>query len=115
LSLQPAIHFNQTVGEKHNFTYQLSTTSLSYNVRQPCTLDPSLPNPSYLQQYLKTGSSIATVNIFQQIDLSIAYSYDLSKDRKMRLTYQFIWMNNDEIPNLYLNAYSNTISLTYPF
>ena len=94
---------------------ELSVPIVSYLLRQPYTLDPSLPVNSYFIAYLKTGSHISSLNDLQQVNYKLNYQYQISKEKAIGLSYKFMWMNYANIPERNLKAYSNSISLSYTF
>ena len=115
LSVMPAyrvVLFNKT---KSRIEAEISTPLFSYLLRHPYTLDPSLPENSYFRAYLKTGSSFATVNEFQQVNLKLQYHHSIEGGREVGLVYDFMWMNSANIPDRNLKAYSNSLLISYTF
>ena len=113
LSITANILWTISIGQKSNVEIAFDTPVFSYLVRQPYTLDPSLPEPSYFIAYLKTGSDVATFDKFQQIRLGITYFYQLRGRHCLGLSYRFTWLNCANIPERNLRVYSNTLSISY--
>lgn len=100
---------------KSNVDVAISIPLISYLLRQPYSLDPSLPESSYFKAYLKTGSEVATVNKFQQVNVTMDYAYQLKGENAIGLSWQFMWMENSNIPDRNLKAYANSFSIIYKF
>jgi len=115
LSLMPAFQIELFQKQKSRLNGFVSTPIVSYLVRQPYTLDPSLPLNSYFVAYLQTGGFAATINRFQQVNLKFDYGYQLNNGRQAGVSYQFSWMNVANIPNRNLKTYSHSFLLTYSF
>ncbi len=113
LSIQPNFTCIVPAGDRQKLDISISTTVLSYVVKQPFTLDPSLPITSYFKAYLKTGSSLESFNTLQQVDLQINFTRDLSNDKGIGMMYEFSWLNHNEIKDRPLGIYSNSISVYY--
>lgn len=113
--IRPGVLGKFGLGNKSQVSIQLSSALVSYIVRQPYTLDPSLPIPNFQWANIKTGSSIATLNSFQNINFKASYLKDLGNTRAVGFTYQFQWMNHAQIENRNLKKYSNSIALQYNF
>ena len=115
LSIMPSYRIEFLNTYKSKIDVEFSTPLFSYLIRQPYTLDPSLPENSYFKANLKTGSSIATINEFQQVNIKARYSYKLKSGNKIGASYNFMWMNYANIPDRNLRAYSNSILISYTF
>jgi len=116
LGVSPSFRAQLLKTSKSSLKTEASAPILSYLVRQPYTLDPSLPIKSYFLSYVKTGSTFGSIHNFQQINLSLAYDYRLVKGGgQIGLTYCFTWMNVANIPNRNLRAYSNSLLVSYIF
>lgn len=115
LSIGPTFQANVLNLDKSQLIARLSIPVASYILNQPYTLDPSLPETSYLKAYLKTGSSFKSLNEFQQVNLLLSYRIDLASGKQTGLNYQFMWMNDQQFPERNLRAYSNSINLFYQF
>ncbi len=115
LSIMPAYRVEILNTSKSAVNAAFSTPIFSYLIRQPYSLDPSLPENSYFKANLKTGSSIATINTFQQINFKVKYAYTLSTGNKIGLSYTFMWMNYANIQDRNLRAYANSILISYNF
>ncbi|MCG8576713.1 MAG: hypothetical protein MI810_17675 [Flavobacteriales bacterium] len=114
LSLQAAVRYQKEIGINSKISAELSTSAFSYLLRQPYTLDPSLPDIGYFKAYLQTGSFFASPNDFQHFNFNLSYQYSLKNSKnKIGLQYQFMWMNHSFLENRNLSAYSNSLSLTY--
>jgi hypothetical protein len=115
LSINPVIENHFPIGNKQKISTYISTPVLSYIVRQPYTLDPSLPIPNYFIMHLKSGSSIVTLRKYQQINIGIQYMYKLNSGRELGLSYSFMWLKSTTYQPRNLKAYSNTFCITYKF
>ncbi len=115
LSVMPAYRVAVFNTSKSKIEAEISTPLFSYLIRQPYILDPSLPENSYFKAYLKTGSSFATLNKFQQVNLKLHYLHSLKGGKQVGLVYGFMWMNSANIPDRNLKAYSNSILISYTF
>lgn len=115
LDLRPCIRRHFSLGAASRVVIELSTTLLSYIVRQPYTLDPSLPINNYLVANIRTGSSLATINSFQHLDLSSALTKSIGNGRELGLEYQFTWLNHKRLENRNLGMYSNSLAFCYNF
>jgi len=115
LSIMPSFLINVFSNPKSNISAEFSTPIFSYLLRQPYTLDPSLPVNNYFVANLKTASSVATINKFQQINLNFNYTYKLEKGNTIGLSYHFMWMNYANISERNLRSYSNSILISYTF
>ncbi|MDW3649376.1 MAG: hypothetical protein R8P61_20070 [Bacteroidia bacterium] len=115
LSIGPSFQANLLNLDQSQLIARLSFPLLSFILNQPYTLDPSLPESSYFKAYLKTGSSLKTLNEFQQVNLLLSYRIDLLSGKQTGVNYQFMWMNDQQFPERNLRAYSNSISLFYQF
>jgi len=115
LSIMPAYRIELFNTSKSNIDAEFSTPVFSYLLRQPYTLDPSLPENSYFKANLKTGSSLSTINKFQQLNIKLKYRYTLKKGKQIGLSYYFMWMNYANISDRNLRAYSNSILISYTF
>lgn len=115
LSIMPAYRIEFSIDSKSTLEAEFSTPIVSYLLRQPYTLDPSLPENSYFKANLKTGSSFGTLNRFQQVNFKLRYCYALKKEKQIGLRYDFMWMNYANIPERNLKAYSNSILISYTF
>ena len=100
---------------KSRIDVAISIPLISYLLRQPYSLDPSLPESSYFKAYLKTGSEVATINKFQQVNITMDYVYQLKGKNAIGLSWQFMWMNNSNLPDRNLKAYANSFSIIYKF
>lgn len=115
LSFSPVFQFDIFNHTKFNIYTDISSPIFSYLLRQPYTLDPSLPENSYFKAYLKTGSAFHTINKFQQINIEIHSRYKLRNDKQIGIAYYFSWMNYANIPNRNLKFYSNSVLFSYAF
>lgn len=115
LSIGPSFQANLLNLDQSQLIARLSFPLLSFILNQPYTLDPSLPESSYFKAYLKTGSSLKTLNEFQQVNLLLSYRIDLASGKQTGVNYQFMWMNDQQFPERNLRTYSNSISLFYQF
>ncbi len=115
LSISPSFRMKLFSFNKFKIDAEFSTPIFSYLLRQPYTLDPSLPVNSYFKAYLKTGSEFATINQFQQVNINIKFAYELNSGNQIGLSYYFMWMNYANIPDRNLNAFSNSILISYTF
>ena len=88
---------------------------ISYLVRQPYTLDPSLPLDSYLKAYINTGAHFTWLKEFEQLNLVINYQYQLNEKRSLGLSYKFMMMKYTNIKDHNLQAYSNSLLVTFSF
>lgn len=113
--IRPGVLGKFSTSEKSRLTLQLSSALLSFIVRQPYTLDPSLPIPSFLWATIKTGSSVATLNSFQSINFKTAYFIEMNNTKEVGIEYQFQWMNHEQVEGRNLKKYSNSIALSYNF
>ncbi len=113
LSISPSYKVRLLTYSKFKIDGEISVPIFSYNVRQPYTLDPSLPENSYFKANLKTGSQVVTLNEFQQANIKVDGSYNLKNGKSIGLTYRFMWMNYSNIPDRNLKAYSHTLSIYY--
>lgn len=86
---------------------------MSYLLRQPYALDPSLPEASYFKAYLQTGSSFSSINKFQQINIGVDYRYRLNRGKSIGLLWQMTWMNFANIPDRNLQSYAHSFFITY--
>lgn len=114
-ALRPGVLGKFSTGEKSRLSLQVSSAVVSFIVRQPYTLDPSLPIPSYAWANIKTGSSVATLNSFQSINIKTAYFMELATTKEVGIEYQFQWMNHAQVEGRNLKKYSNSIALSYNF
>lgn len=114
-SLMPAVRTKLIQRDKVQVRSELTIPVLSYLLRQPYSLDPSLPINSYLRAYVMTGSSFVTPLQFQQINLKLSCQYSLDNDNKLGLVYTGMWMHNRPFPERSLSLYSHAISLSYAF
>lgn len=94
-------------------TANISSPFLSYLLRQPYTLDPSLPESSYMKAYLKTGSNICSYKQFQSITIKLHYAQIIWQEKLIGVTYKFNWINYANIPNRNLKQYTNSLSINY--
>ncbi len=115
ISLLPAFQIELLQKQKSQLNGFVSTPIVSYLVRQPYTLDPSLPLDSYFVAYLQTGDFVATLNQFQQVNVKLNYDYQLNNGKQAGISYQFSWMNVANIPDRNLKTYSHSFLLTYTF
>lgn len=115
LSLMPSFRMELFNSPKSKLETELSIPIFSYLVRGPFAKDPSLPITSYFIANLKTGSNVASLNKFQQINFQLDYQYQLNNKKSIGISYKFMWMNCANIPDRNLQAYSNTFQLTYTF
>jgi len=115
LSISPVYKVEILNTARSKIDAEISVPVFSYLLRQPYTLDPSLPENSYFKAYLRTGSSAATLNKFQQVNFSLKYFYELSSGDMIGVSYLFMWMNDANIPDRNLKAYSNSILISYSF
>jgi len=99
--------------QKSKLDVGLDLPVFSYLLRQPYTLDPSLPEENYLNAHLKTGSQWNTLDKFQQVKLEMNYWYKSNGNAKVGLAYQFLWMNDRNYPDRNLKMYTHSISLNY--
>jgi hypothetical protein len=114
-SIMPSYRIEYSYKHKSRFETEFSIPVCSYLLRLPYTNDPSLPENSYFKAYLKTGSFISTINKFQQVNLRFSYHYSLEKGGQIGLSYYFMWMNDKNMPERNLKAYSNSILISYSF
>ena len=115
LSLMPSFEisiFNKPSG---SLVAEVAIPVVSYLLRQPYTLDPSLPENSYLKAYLKTGSNITSLNDFQQLHVGLTYRIMLENQHSLNFSYKFMWMNYSNIKDRNLQAYSNSLLIAYSF
>ncbi len=115
LSIMPAYRLEFVNNSKSYMNAEISTPIFSYLIRQPYSLDPSLPESSYFKANVKTGSSLGAMNRFQQLNVKLNYQYTLTKRNQIGLAYYFTWMNYSNIPDRPLRAYSNAVLITYTF
>jgi len=115
LDIKPAYRQEFSISESFQLSFELATTLLAYIVRQPYTLDPSLPLNSYLNANVRTGSSLATVNSFQNFEFSSALRRSMSNGNDVGITYQFAWLNHKRNEGRNLGMYSNSLALSYNF
>ncbi|MTI39253.1 hypothetical protein [Fulvivirga lutimaris] len=94
---------------KSKVNLNVSIPIFSHLVRQPYSLDPSLPEQSYFNAYLKTGSEWGSLNKYQQFQLE---GYYLHKSR-LGLSYRFSWMRYNNHKDGTVRMYSNLISIIY--
>lgn len=115
ISIMPS--FQKTIYKKEPYRVDIkaSLPLLSHLLRQPYSLDPSLPEENYLKAYLESGSSIATINEFQQLNAGADFIYQLGQDKSVGLSWLFTWMNYSNIPDRNLKYYSNSFVLFYQF
>lgn len=113
LSVAPSYRRTVYSNSPVELTIEGSLPVFSYLLRQPYTLDPSLPEESYFKAYLSTGSSVATINQFQQVNLGSTLTYELKNGKNLGVSWQFMWMNYNNIPDRQLRSYSNSINITY--
>ncbi len=112
-SIMPSYKIEYPITSKSKIEAEFSTPIFSYLLRQPYSLDPSLPENSYFKANLQTGSSLNTINKFQQVNIKFKYRYTLKKGKQIGLSYYFMWMNFANIPDRNLRAYSNSILISY--
>ena len=115
LSIMPAYRIEVYKSSKSTIKAEFSVPIFSYLIRQPYTLDPSLPENSYFKANLKTGSAISSINNFQQINFKLKYRYELTIGNQIGISYNFMWMNYANIQDRNLRAYTNSILFTYTF
>jgi hypothetical protein len=115
VSIMPSVQ--KTIYNKQPYRVDIrgSIPLFSYLLRQPYTLDPSLPEESYLKAYLKSGSSFATLNEFQQFNLKADFTYQLKNGKRVGMSWLFMWMNYNNIHNGNMRSYSNSILFNYQF
>jgi hypothetical protein len=113
LSISPSFHINLLKTDLNNLIAEVSFPVLSFLVRQPYSRRPSLPENSSIKAHLQTGSNLATLNSFQQFNFHLGYNYTLANGNQLGLSYYFMWMRYTNIPARNLNAYSNTIVISY--
>ena len=115
LSIIPAYSIEIAISSKSTIEAELSMPLFSYLIRQPYTLDPSLPENSYFKANLKTGSAFGSINKFQQFNIKLKYRYTLKSGNQIGLRYNFMWMNYANIQDRNLRAYANSILVSYTF
>lgn len=91
----------------------LNLPLMSYLIKQPYALDPSLSEESYLRAYINTGSSISTIDKFRQLNLTAEYLYHFKNKNAIGISWQFLWMAHSRKPDRQLKAYANSILLIY--
>jgi len=115
LSISPVCRMILFDNQKSKIETEIDFPIFSYLIRQPYTLDPSLPVNSYFQAYLKTGSHISSLTDFQKINFKLNYYYHICENKTIGLSIKFFWMNYGNISDRNLKAYSNSLSITYLF
>ncbi len=115
LSILPVCRLIIFDEQKSKIETEIAVPVFSYLVRQPYTLDPSLPVDSYFWAYLKTGSHVSSLNDLQKINFRLNYFHQISERKTVGLSYKFMWMNYGNISDRNLKAYSNSLSVTYIF
>jgi hypothetical protein len=113
LSILPAYRVTLFESSLHSLIGEVSFPILSFLVRQPYSRRPSLPERSSILAHLQTGSSFATINSFQQINVQLGYRYLFSSGNLLGFTYYFTWMRYSNIPDRNLGTYSNSIVISY--
>lgn len=115
-SLMPLFRTERSIiKNKYKINTELSIPICSWLLRQSYYIDPSISEESYFKAYLKKGSSVATINKFQQANFKCTIKYQLSNKHQMGLSYLFSWLNYSNIPNRNLRMYHNTVFINYTF